>query len=337
MFQTDLPLVSAPMAGGAGRPELVVAAQTAGAAGFLAGGYLDGQGLAEQLAAVRAGGAEQFGVNLFVPQPGQVDRARFQAFAEAIRPDAERLGVELSSTPVHDDDHWADKLEVLLADPVPVVSFTFGLPPTQVVRDLHRVGSQVAGTITTADEARAALDLGVDALVVQGSSAGGHSATFDPARPITDAPTSTLVAQVAQITDVPLLAAGGVDGPGAVRDLLAAGAGSVVVGTMLLASDEAGTTPVHRKALADPRFDRTGITTAFTGRPARALVNQFMVDHEADAIIGYPEVHHLTRPLRSAAATSGDADRVHLWAGTGYRHTRVGPAGQILRDLAADT
>lgn len=335
MFQTDLPLVSAPMAGGAGRPELVVAAQASGAAGFLAGGYLDGQALADQIRAVRARGGEQFGVNLFVPQPGQVDRARFAAFAEAIRPDADRLGVKLSATPVHDDDHWADKLEVLLADPVPVVSFTFGLPPAQVVEALHRVGSRVAGTITTPDEACAALDLGVDALVVQGSSAGGHSATFDPARPITDVATGTLVAQVAPITTVPLLAAGGVDGPGAVRDLLAAGAGSVVVGTMLLASDEAGTSPVHRKALADPRFDRTAITTAFTGRQARGLVNQFMGDHDAAAIIGYPEVHHLTRPLRSAALTRGDAERVHLWAGTGYRHAKAGSAGQILRELAA--
>ncbi len=119
--------------------------------------------------------------------------------------------------------------------------------------------------------------------------------------------------------------AGGVDGPSRVRQLLAAGAEAVAVGTLLLRTDESGASATHRAALADPRFTRTVITHAFTGRPARGLHNGFIERHEKRAPYGYPALHHLTRGLRAAAAAEGDADRVHLWAGTGFRSAPTGP------------
>lgn len=189
-------------------------------------------------------------------------------------------------------------------------------------------------SVTTPQEALRANETGVDALVVQGPRAGGHSATFDPARVIEDASTADLVRNILTRVDLPVIAAGGVDGPQTVRLLLDAGAQAVAVGTLLLGTDEAGTSPAHRRALLDPACTETVITRSFTGRPARALRNGFTDRHDRTDLTAYPAVHHLTRAIRRAAAAAGDTDRLHLWAGTGWRQTTTGPAAAVINHLS---
>lgn len=340
LLDTDLPVVAAPMAGGPSTPALVNAVTGAGAFGFLAGGYKTPQAMLDEIAAVR--GTAAFGVNLFVPQRDDsgalqsVDADAFAAYADTLAEEAAALGLDLVLEPVVDDDTWQDKLDVLIADPVPVVSLTFGLPSSSDIASLRRAGSVVLGSVTTADEAREAEQAGVDGLVVQGPRAGGHSATFDPARQLGSERTLDVLRAVRATTSLPLVAAGGVDGPQAVGELLRAGAQSVAVGTLLLAADEAGTSAVHRAALANPRFTETVVTTAFTGRPARALRNDFIDRFGAAAPIGYPAIHHLTRELRHVAVQGLDPHRVHLWAGTGFHSITPGPAATIVRHLADD-
>ncbi len=330
---SDLPVCAAPMAGGVTTPALIEAVTDAGGFAFLPAGYRTPDAFAADLAAVRASGC---GVNLFVPSPSGIGRAEFRAYADELEPEAAALGLSLAGTePRDDDDHWAEKIALLRADPVPFVSCTFGLPPVADVRALQRVGTRVLVTVTTVGEAVAASDLGADGLIVQGTDAGGHSGTHDPGRRLTAVTTEALVRDVVGATGLPVVAAGGVDGPAAVRVLVHAGAVAVAVGTLLLRTDEAGTSPVHRAALADPRFSETVITRAFTGRPARALRNGFIDRHGASAPVGYPAVHHLTRDLRAAASRQGDADRVHLWAGTGFRRARPGAAGDMVRGLVS--
>lgn len=179
----------------------------------------------------------------------------------------------------------------------------------------------------------AATERGADGLIIQGPSAGGHSATFDPTRTPQPEDLPTLVSHVRKASPLPVIAAGGIDGAEAVRAALDAGAIAVAVGTLLLRTNEAGTSATHRAALADPAFDDTTITHAFTGRPARALTNDFITQHHATAPHAYPAVHHLTRPLRQAATQARDTHRVHLWAGTGYRNAPTGPAANIIRTL----
>ncbi|MFD7026221.1 nitronate monooxygenase, partial [Promicromonospora sukumoe] len=181
LLGSDLPIAAAPMAGGPTTAALASAATRAGAFAFLPGGYLTRDRLADDVAAARAWG-RPFGVNLFVPGPAALDRDAFAAYARRIAPEATALDVGLAAEPVEDDDHWADKLRLLVEDPVPVVSFTFGLPAAADVRALRRAGTVVLASVTTPDEAAAARDGGVDGLVVQGPAAGGHSATWDPAR-----------------------------------------------------------------------------------------------------------------------------------------------------------
>ena len=328
-----VPLVAAPMAGGPSTPALVVGAARAGALGFLAAGYKTPQALADEIAKVRAEGVP-FGVNLFAPNPVPVDRAAFRRYAEALQRDADRYGLDVATAePVEDDDHWHDKLDVLLADPVPVVSFTFGLPARDVVAALRRAGSLVVQTATSADEARLGTEAGADLLVVQASAAGAHSGTLTPARIPPEVPLTELLAAVRAVTPLPLLAAGGIGTRDDVRAALGAGAAAAVVGTVLLRSDESGASAAHREALADPRPRTTVVTRAFTGRPGRALRNLFTDRYGDLAPSGYPAVHHLTRPLRAAAAAVGDADLLNLWAGTGHRHAGTGPVADLLRRL----
>ncbi|WP_214109214.1 nitronate monooxygenase [Acrocarpospora catenulata] len=333
LLEASLPVVGAPMAGGPSTVALAGAVGGAGGFPFLAGGYKAAGALADEIGLVRRfGGA--FGVNLFVSGSGGVDEAAFRAYAAELQLEAERYGLRLDPRPVvDDDDHWPEKLALLLSDPVPVVSLTFGLPRARDIAALRRAGSRVLATVTTASEARAAQEAGVDGLVVQGTAAGGHSATYDPARPLTPIATRDLVLDVRAAVDLPVVAGGGVDGPEAVRELLHAGAEAVAVGTLLLRTEESGASQTHKDALADPAFTQTVITHAFTGRPARGLRNGFIDRHDASAPFGYPAIHHLTRALRQAAAKAGDADLLHLWAGTGYRSARDGSAAQVIRHL----
>jgi NAD(P)H-dependent flavin oxidoreductase YrpB (nitropropane dioxygenase family) len=323
------------MAGGAGTPGLAVAAARGGSLGFVAGGYRAPGDLAAQIESVRATGSV-FGVNLFAPPPVPVDPPAYEAYARALAPEARRHGVALpDGAPVEDDDHWREKTELLLARPVPVVSFTFGLPGADLVEALRRAGTVVLQSVTSPEEARRAADRGVDALVVQATAAGGHSATLTPRRPPADLPLPDLVDEVRRAVPLPVIAAGGVGDASDVAAALRAGAEAVSVGTLLLRTHESGATAPHRDALVDPAFTGTVLTTAFTGRPARALRNRLTDRYGPTAPLGYPALHHLTAPLRKAAAAAGDTSVLHLWAGRGHRQARVEPAADTLRRLAA--
>lgn len=114
---------------------------------------------------------------------------------------------------------------------------------------------------------------------------------------------------------------------------LAAGASAAQCGTAFLRCPESGAHPAYKAALADTRFEATALTRAFSGRPARGLVNGFMLDHQ-DAPAAYPEINNATRPIRAAAAAAADVDRMSLWAGQGYRAATTRPAGEVIDVLS---
>ncbi|HET6877687.1 MAG TPA: nitronate monooxygenase [Jatrophihabitans sp.] len=329
--ERSLPIVLAPMAGGPSTPQLAAAVSNAGGLGFLAGGYLPTATLAERVRVTRELTGEAFGVNLFVPGPESPAEPVAQ-YAAAIRDDVAAAGAELGTPRYHDDD-WAEKVALLAADPVPVVSFTFGLPPEDVVDRLHAAGSEVWITSTTAAEARAAAGRGADVLLLQGAEAGGHRGGLhdDPASEIG---VLALLQLVAAELPVPLVAAGGIATGAAVAALLCAGASAAALGTAFLDCPEAGTSAVHRAALH--REGTTALTRAFSGRTARGIRNAFLDRHSGEAPAGYPEIHYLTSPMRKAARERGNADAVNLWAGQAYPLTRSIPAAELVHSLADD-
>jgi NAD(P)H-dependent flavin oxidoreductase YrpB (nitropropane dioxygenase family) len=329
-----VPVLAAPMAGGTTNPALVIAAAQAGGLGFLAAGYKTPQAIAEQIAAVRAEGVP-FGVNVFAPNPVPVDNEAYRRYARVIQAEAEPYGLDLTAgDPVEDDDHWRDKVDLLLADPVPVVSFTFGMPEPSVVAALRTAGTLVVQTVTSAEEARLAEESGADVLIVQSWAAGAHSGTLTPDRLPPPIPIADLITDVRHAVGLPVVAAGGLATSSDIAAVLRAGATAAMVGTVLLRADESGASATHKAALADPARDRAIVTRAFTGRPARALCNRFTDRYDSQAPTGYPAVHHLTSRLRKAAAAAGDPELVHLWAGAGHRHATAERAELILTRLA---
>jgi nitronate monooxygenase len=330
----QLPVLAAPMAGGPSTPELVTSAWNAGSMGFLAAGYKSAGDLEAQAKSVTAAGAA-FGVNLFAPNTVTISAEDYHRYAGALAAEAAAYGVDLTAVPLtEDDDGWADKIDVVLAVRPALVTTTFGVPPANAVRALQHAGIPVGMTVTSAEEARRATEAGADVLVVQGSSAGGHSGTMSPGRLPEQTDLAELVRRTRAASELPVIAAGGIATSGDVSWVLAAGAGAVAVGTALLRTEESGASATHRAALADPAFDHTVVTRSFTGRPARALANRWTDTHEDEAPLGYPAVHHLTSALRRAAAAAGDPHGVHLWAGTGWRGAREEPAAQALHRLA---
>jgi nitronate monooxygenase len=134
--------------------------------------------------------------------------------------------------------------------------------------------------------------------------------------------------------DLPLVASGGIATGEGVAAVLAAGAVAAQLGTAFMRCPEAGTAPVHRERLGVDAG--TALTRAFTGRTARGIVNRFLVEHGADAPSAYPEVHHLTAPLRAAARERGDAETLHLWAGQAHSLAEELPARELVRRLGDD-
>ncbi|MFB9234917.1 NAD(P)H-dependent flavin oxidoreductase [Plantactinospora siamensis] len=335
LFGVELPVLAAPMAGGPSTPGFVAAVSAAGGLGFLAAGYQPPAVVAAEIDRVRATG-RPFGVNVFAPSPVPVGTAEFRRYARTIAPEGAAYGLDLSAAePVEDDDHWAAKLDLLTRHPVPVLSFTFGLPDRASVTALRSAGTRVLQTVTSVPEAVAAAEVGVDGLLVQGAEAGAHYGTFTPRALPPAAPLPDLVRAVRAAAGLPVVAAGGIADAAGVRAVLAAGAVGAMVGTVLLRTGESGASQVHKDALADPARAGTIVTRAFTGRPARALRNAFTDRYDGAAPLGYPAVHHLTRPLRRAAAAAGDPERLHLWAGTGYRAARAAPVAEVLAALAS--
>jgi nitronate monooxygenase len=323
LAQLELPIVGAPLAGGPSTVALAAAVSDAGGIGSLAAGYRTADDLRAQIAELRSRTGRPFAVNVFAAPDRAADPAVVAAYRQTL--DGE------PGVPRFDDDDLAAKLDVVLDERPAALSFTFGCPAPELVARLHDAGVAVWVTVTTPGEARAAAAAGADALVAQGVEAGGHRGGFDDAEP----GELGLLALLQLIdADRPIVAAGGIMTGAGIAAVLAAGAAAAQLGSALLRTPEAGTSPPHRRILAEA--DRpTGLTRAFTGRTARGIVNRFQRSHP-DAPSAYPEIHHLTAPLRAAARAAGDPETINLWAGQAYPLAEERPAGELVRALAAD-
>lgn len=358
-------IIAAPMAGGPSSPALVDAVAARGGLGFLAAGYKTPEAVDKELDDVarraRQRGAEPFyGLNLFVPQssPSGEDRDRAAAYRDELAKDYERFGVVEPELNWTTDDHWEGKLAVIRRRldqreqqgeghtdgdnhvenvSVPdVLSFTFGLPPEELVDEFQSRGIEVWATVATTQAAQIAADRCVATIVVQGPEAGGHRATTTPDEepgsellmPLVQA-VSDLFADTDASTRPAIIAAGGIATPDHVREALRHGADAVAAGTIFAATDEAGTNEPYKQALISATADDTVITRAYSGRPARGRRNAF-IDAHPDAPSVYPAVNALTSPIRKAATKQGETDCMSLWAGQSVEYAHGGTAGSVV-------
>jgi nitronate monooxygenase len=335
------PIIQAPLAGGGDTPELVAAVSNAGGLGFIGAAYLSPEQIVQTARAVKSQTARPFGINLFAPSVPAAPSISPDVAIERVAPYFAELGLPAPSLASGPSFSFSDQLAVALKTGASVFSFTFGLLPPEAMQALKQEKIFVMGTATTVNEAIELEKAGVDAIVAQGSEAGGHRGTFRGDFSASMIGTISLVPQAVDAVRVPVIASGGImDGRG-IAAALALGASAVQLGTAFLTCKESGVPDAYQRAIFDALEDQTRITRAFSGRPARGIVNRFMTEVESggggEAILPFPLQNALTRPLRTAAAKNGRAEFLSLWAGQGVRMARRQSAGELVEKLVEET
>jgi nitronate monooxygenase len=333
------PVIQAPLAGGGDTPALVAAVCEAGALGFVGASYLTPRQIAETSRAVRAQTARPFGINLFAPLPAPEAPREAGPMLERLGPFHADLGLPRPEVPTVKADSFGEQLAAALESGASVFSFTFGVLPAEALEAIKARGMFVIGTATTVKEAVSLETAGVDAIVTQGSEAGGHRGTFAGSFEAGLVGTMALVPQVVDAVTVPVIASGGImDGRG-IAAALALGAHAVQMGTAFLTCHEAGIPDAYKEAILTAHEDETRLTRAFSGRPARGIVNRFMteIDSTAEVILPFPLQNALTRPLRSAAAKQGRAEFLSLWSGQAVRLARRQSAADLIARLVKES
>jgi nitronate monooxygenase len=337
LLGTELPVVQAPMAGVQGSA-LAIAVSEAGGLGSLPAAMLSPETLRAELSALRAGTRRPWNVNFFCHRTPAPDPTREAAWRQVLAPYYAELGVDPAAAAgaarVPFGPEVADLVEPFRP---PVVSFHFGLPSPELLARVKGWGSVVLSTATTVEEACWLEERGADAIVAQGLEAGGHRGHFLSDDLTAHMGLHALVPQVAAAVRVPVIAAGGIAGGAGAAAALALGAAGVQVGTAYLLCPEATTSPVHRAALRSEAARHTALTTLFSGRPARGIVNRIMRELGPlnPAAPAFPLASGALQPLRAAAEKLGRGDFSPLWAGQNVTGCRPVPAAEVTRTLAA--
>ncbi|WP_127498956.1 NAD(P)H-dependent flavin oxidoreductase [Paenibacillus glycanilyticus] len=337
LFGIRYPLFLAGMAGGPSTPELTAAVSEAGGLGTLGAAYMAPSDIRIAIHRIREITSAPFGVNLFVNQPAD-QNTRIQEVQDKLNDFRMQLGIPASEgTEVHSPNWFEEQFEVLIEEKVPVISTAFGVLPEPHMRKAQASGIKVVAMVTTVREALLAEEKGCDAIVAQGSEAGGHRGTFSgDVHPMgANIGTMALIPQIADRVSIPVIAAGGImDGRGLAAALML-GAQGVQLGTRFLTSIEAGTNEAYRAALLASNEESTVITHAFSGRPARGIKNSFIEQWDASGIapLPFPTQNTATRDIRNAASKQQTAEFLSLWAGQG---TRMLTAGQSARQIVEE-
>jgi nitronate monooxygenase len=338
---TRYPLVQAPMAS-VSTPELVAAVSSAGGLGSLGAAMLPPDELREQIETIRGLTDAPFAVNRFAPIETPPAPEQVAAMSEVLAPWRERYGLEPAGEapppPPPPRSIVEDQLAVVIEAKPPVFSFTFGIPPADALDAMRDAGIVVIGTATVPGEAVMLAEAGCDAVIAQGSEAGGHRGSF--AVPFDRALIGTLalVPQVVDAVEVPVIAAGGImDGRG-IAAALALGAAGAQLGTAFIACPESAAPDSYKRSLADSDASATTVTDAFTGRPARGLRTPFFdeVERSGVEIPPFPLQAILVGELRMAGLERDELDTVSRLAGQGAPMVRELPAAELVERLASE-
>ena len=340
LFGIELPIILAPMAG-PGTAELAIAVSEAGGLGSLPCAQLNLEQTRDALKLIRSRTSNPFNVNFFCHTSPQPEPEREAKWRERLAPYYAELGLDLKAAlgaPARKP--FDAEFCALIEEFKPAVaSFHFGLPPKPLLDRVRAAGAKVIASATTVAEARWLDERGCDAIVAMGAEAGGHRGNFLSMEAARQVGTFALVPQIADAVKVPVIAAGAVADARGIVAAFALGASAVQIGTAYLFCPEAKVPPVHLKALESANDDDTVITNAFTGRPARGIVNRFI--RELGAITAsaptFPLASSATGPLRTRAEAAGSSDFSTLWSGQAARLSRRGlSAGELTRTLAAE-
>ena len=333
-----LPIIQAPMAGVQGSA-LAIAVCNSGGLGSLPCAMLSVDAMCKELTLIRAHTTKPFNVNFFCHSQPVPSPAREAAWRATLSPYFEEFGIDVDAFPPGSGRFpfgW-EVADALAEFEPPVVSFHFGLPPTDLLTRVRSWGARILSSATTVDEARWLEARGVDAIIAQGLEAGGHRGMFLSDDLNTQIGTFALVPQIVKAVNVPVIAAGGIADANGVSAALALGAAGVQIGTAYMLCPEANTSTLHRAALKSNAASVTALTNLFTGRPARGIVNRLMrqlgpINAGAPA---FPLASSAIAPIRSAAESRGNGGFSPLWAGQNVTGCREVSAAALTRSFAS--
>lgn len=332
------PIIQAGMAGGPTTPNLVSTVSEAGGLGTLGAGYMSPKQIKDTILQIRQMTQRPFAVNLLIPGEYALDKTQIARMNERLNVYRTALGLPPSPSVQSYSAQFSEQVDVLLESHVDVFSFTFGVPPREILQQFHAQGTYVIGTATNVREAVYLQEQGVDAIVAQGSEAGGHRGSFLGGESVPLIGTMALVPQMVDAVSIPVIASGGMmDGRG-LAAALALGAIAVQMGTAFLTCPESGAHHLHKEAILQHTEEDTNITTAYSGKPARGIQTKLMDDFAGrnEDIPPYPVQNALTRDIRQAAAKQHQPEYMSLWAGQGLRLSTSKSAAQIVRDTVQD-
>jgi nitronate monooxygenase len=316
----DYPVIQGPL-GGLSSQKLTAAVSNFGGLGSFAAHGLSPGAIKDVIAEIRSLTSKPFAVNLWVSMEDEGARTSDEnAFNRSLAPLAVHIAALGAPRPEYQPYSWIrfeDQARVLLDEKVPVFSFIYGIPPQEILEECRAKHIVTIGTATTPEEGAALQEAGVDAVVASGFEAGGHRGSFLRAAGDSLMGTLSLVPQIADVVNVPVIAAGGIADVRGVVAALALGAEAVQMGTVFLACEESGASVLHRQALRGKKAGHTALTKGFTGRLARGIHNRLLeeLNQEGTAILPYPLQRRLVRNIAIPAEAAGRSDLLPLWAG----------------------
>ncbi len=316
----DYPIIQGPL-GGLSSQKLTAAVSNFGGLGSFGAHGLTPEAIRDVMGEIRSLTSKPFAMNLWVSVEDEGARTSDEkAFNRSLAPLAVHLAALWAPRPTYkpySPIRFEDQARVLLDAKVPVFSFIFGIPPKEVLDECRTNRIVTIGTATTPEEGAALQEAGVDAIVATGFEAGGHRGSFLRAAEDSLTGTFSLVPQIVDRVNVPVIAAGGIADARGVIAALALGAEAVQIGTAFLACEESGAGVLHREALRGRKAGHTALTKGFTGRLARGIHNRLIeeLNEPGTEILPYPLQRGLVRSLSIAAEAAGRSDLLPLWAG----------------------
>ena len=332
------PIVQAPMAG-ATTPELAATVSNFGGLGSLGAGTTAPEVLNDQINTLKALTNLPFMINLMVLS--EHDSSTLDSEIPTwLSKYYQEKNIEVT-LPKHPALSFAEQLQVLHDNPVPIASFTFGIISAEQVQRLQSLGTRVIGTANHPLEAKAWAEIGADAVCVQGVEAGGHRGGWLPQSASDPLELLTLISQTRACTDIPLIAAGGIMTGQAIKAIQTAGAELAQIGTAFLTTDKCGINDIYKQALLDAsegkRSAETRLTRLFSGKQARGLLNDYLRDfaqyESAHELPPYPQLNAMTTFMRTNANKNLDAEHQSLWAGQGVALVRQERTVELLERL----